>query len=111
MLIIQNISAALSPATYATTKIVDKEIGLKLGEQVEIFGKGDTLFYTQDHQLNLSTGFKRMETRKVFLTQKRAQISFPPKWLKEYCSDVTHVMVFYTKIGLFIKPYKGEIEC
>lgn len=110
MLIVQIISASLTPRTYATTKIAGKEIGLKLGEKVEIFANGNTLFYTQDHQLKLSTGFTRLETRKVFFTQTRTQVSFPQKWFKEYCSDVTHVKVYYTKLGLFIKPYNGDSD-
>lgn len=108
MLIVQRFYDFGTPRTYATVKIVDKEIGLILGEKVEIFAKGDTLFYTQDHLLKLSTGFKRLETRKVFTTQNRTQISFPQKWFKEYCKGLTHVKVYYTKIGLFIKPFDGD---
>ncbi len=107
MLIVQNISKALTPWTHATTKVAGKEIGLELGK-VEIFVRGDTLFYTQDHQLKLSTGFERLESRKVFLTQNRAQISFPKKWFATYCAGTTNIKVFYTDLGLFVKPFYGD---
>lgn len=107
MLIIQKISKTLTPWTTATTKVAGKEIGLKKGN-VEIFGRGDTLFYTQDHQLKLSTGFERLESRKVFFTKSRLHISFPKKWLEKYCSGSTNVKVYYTDLGLFVKPYKED---
>ena len=107
MLIIQNFYAFTTPRTYATTKIAGQEIGLTLGEKVTIYENGDTLFYSHDFTLPESAGFTELMKRKVFITQNRTQVSMPPAWFKKYCDGLTHVKVFYTELGLFIKPYYG----
>jgi hypothetical protein len=106
MLIIQNVySSGRTPRTYATTKIAGTEIGLTLGDRVTIYQNKHTLFYSHGEELPYHAGFEMIMTRKVSFTQNRPQVSLPPDWVKEYCKDCTHVKVFYTDIGLFIKPY------
>ena len=99
-----------SPRTWATDKTMGQETGLTLGEKVEIYAKGDTLFYTQDFRLPKANGFKLIATRKVFRTQNRAQISLPTDWTTGHCKDMTHVRAYYTKIGLFIRPFYGGLH-
>ena len=82
-----------------------KETGLTLGEKVEIYARGDTLFYSHDHILPEVAGFEKIAVRKVCRTQNRIQVTMPPEWVEEYCKDVTHVRAYYTKIGLFIRPF------
>lgn len=108
MLIIQNIYNSSPPRTFATFKAAGFETGLKLGSKIEIFQKGDILFYSNGHILPESTGFVKIAVRKVFFTQNRGQVALLPKWYQKYCYKITHVRVFYTEIGLFIRPfYKG----
>lgn len=107
MLIKQNIYNPACPRTFATDKTMGKETGLILGEQVEIYSKEDILFYTHDVRLPKSKGFKLIATRKVFKTQNRAQVSFPLGWVGVYCGGLMSVRAYYTKIGLFIRPFYG----
>ena len=109
MKIIQNIYALSTPRFFATAKILDKEIGLTQGK-VEVYGKGDTLFYSDSHILPRKAGFERIITRKAGYTQNRLQVSLPLTWYREYCKDITHLRVYYTEIGLFVKPYYTGIS-
>ena len=108
MLIIQNIYNSSPPRTFATFKAAGFETGLKLGSKIEIFQKGDILFYSNGHILPESAGFVKIAVRKVFFTQNRTQVAIPLKWFAEYCNGITHLRAYYTDIGLFLRPfYKG----
>lgn len=110
MLVIQLLSLkSASPWTNVVKKIPGGELGLKVG-MVEVFQKGDVLFFTQDYQIPISKGFVRWGSRKVFYTQKYAKITPPPEWVKKYCSENTHVRAYYTDIGVFLRPYYGGAD-
>lgn len=108
MLIIQNIYNSTPPRTFATDRTGGKETGLTLGEEVQVFVKGDTLYFTHNHRLPDTKGYQKIAVQKVFRTQNRPQITIPAVWAAEYCSEVTHLRAYYTEIGLFLRPfYKG----
>lgn len=107
MLIVQRFYETTGARTYATTKIAGKDRGLKVGEKVNIYQKDDCLFYSHDKELPESAGFKFLVTRKVVFTQNRPQVFMPTIWFNRYCAGLTHVKVYYTNLGLFIKPYFG----
>jgi len=104
MKIIQNIYSNSTPRFFATVKILDKEIGLTEGK-IDVYGNGDTLFYSNTNILPASAGYDKIITRKAGYTQNRLQVSLPSDWYKKYCTGVTHLRVYYTDIGLFVKPY------
>lgn len=93
--------------TLARAKMGDSEIGFDSGDEIVVYSKGDILFYSYESTLPDKAEFEKLTTRKSFtVNHGDIQVSIPYKWFKEYCKGLTHVKVFYTKIGLFIKPYK-----
>lgn len=93
----------------ATFKECDIYIGFKSGIDIIVYFKDDTLFYSYGSHLLEEAGFKELTTRKSFvLTGDQIYVSVPYKWLNENCNSLSHVKVYYTKIGLFVKPYRGD---
>lgn len=105
MLVIQRMLHPTSKKTYMSTKIIDREIGFLVGETVNVLLKGDLLLFTKELKY---PGFSFVKEAKVFLSQRRAQAQLFQPWVKTHMDGLTHLRVYYTKHGIFIRPYKGE---
>jgi len=101
----QNIYMSPSPRFTARINFMGEFIGLESG-QAEIYENGDTLFYSQSNILPAEKGFKRLGSRKVYSPEHRSCVGIPGEWYKEHYKGINQVRVYYTKIGLFVKPYK-----
>jgi hypothetical protein len=105
MVVIQSLNKTCTGLrTQATTNSGDKEIGLKSGDAVDIYEKNGTLLFTQNYEPK--TGFNLIAVRKVFTVNGKSQIIIQKDWC---CKGLTHVKVYYTKIGLFVTPFNDEL--
>lgn len=105
MLVIQRLLHPTSKKTYMSAKLVDREIGFKVGDTVNVFLKGDVLLFTKKTEY---PGFSFVKDAKVFLSQRRAQAQLFQPWVKTHMEGLTHLRAYYTKHGIFIRPYHGE---
>lgn len=105
MLVIQKAIHPKYKRTYLSTMIGDKKIGFEAGTVVNVFVKGDTLFFTEKKDC---PGFEFIKKAKVYFTQRRDQGQLNLGWFERNMTGKDLLRVFYTKIGIFIKPFEEK---
>ena len=110
MVVIQRVLKGSGSRTYTTLKVAGDLIGLNIGHHVEIYSKAGTLFLSSMSNCFIPDDFELIRTGKVFTGHDKANMQIPAKWKKEYIGEDQFVKVFYTRIGIFIKPYRGEFR-
>ncbi len=96
-------------STGVRYKAADLIFGLKQGIQVNVYSNGETLFYSKSGNLPDRFGFTKLATRKPYKFGRDLHTTIPVAWAKHRCQDISYLKVIYTDIGIFLKPYKGEL--
>lgn len=108
MIFIQTIKAKRSKRTNVTQRMGGVTVGFNPGQSLIISQLGDTLAYTSQ---SIPKGFRVLKTVKVYNTQERPQAHVPDEWITDYLGELREAKVFYTNIGIFLKPYvEGEFD-
>ena len=104
MLKIQKILHPTQKKVRVSAKVVDFEVGFSVGAEVNVMSKDDILVFTKCSEIK---GFEFVKKAKVFSSQGNAQASLGPKWVREHMGDNKNLRVYYTRIGIFIRPFEG----
>lgn len=106
MMIVQRAIQSSPRRTYASVKIADQKIGFESGTKVNIFQRGAILLVSTMEEY---PGFNKIAgSFKVIVQNNREQIMIPGEWFGEFMYDLNFLRVFYTKHGIFMRPYGGE---
>lgn len=110
MTFIQMALAAKYKRIKITQKVGNDAVGFASGLKLFVMQKGDTVLFTHDPTIK---GFTLLKTSKVYITSGREVVQLPMTWFDQYMEDNSYVKVNYTKLGVFVKPYRtGEFnEC
>ncbi len=97
-------------STRVRYKVADLVLGLKPSVMVNVYSNGEILFYSKSGNLPDRFGFTKLAKRKPFkVGRDELHTTIPATWAKHHCQDISYLKVIYTDIGIFLKPYKGEL--
>lgn len=110
MTFIQMALAAKYKRIKITQKVGTDAVGFASGLKLFVMQKDDIVLFTKDPTVK---GFTLLKTSKVYITSGREVVQLPMTWYDQFMGDSPYVKVNYTKLGVFVKPYKpGEFnEC